>query len=457
MIYRLLITVVISSLFFLPLTCVAAKSPQKSSPQKTAAQKTKSPKNIVMIIADGFGLASLTGARIYKYGSRGRLNLESIPYTGVAKTYSSDNYVTDSAAAASALASGVKTYNGAIGVVLASKMAGYAPRHLETIADLATKAGKSTGVISTKSVTDATPAAYYAHAASRRLHGSIAKQVASSDLKIILGGGRQHFFPSTWQDPVTAEAGKSDSNSHVVNDLKAKGWKYVEKGSELRTINLAPQDRLIGLFQYGNMSYELDRQTKHLDEPSLVEMAELAIKHLSRDKDGFFLLIEGAQIDVTAHYNLTKKHFHEVLSLDETVKRVREMVGEDTLIVITSDHETGGLALNGYGDVKQVKGDTLLGASLYDRVAGLDEDGATFIGWASGPGKKSKTISNEMTHRANFPTAVAAHTAVDVMVMADGPGAENFVGFQDNTDIPKKIAKVMGWSFRGNQSLRQSH
>ena len=149
----------------------------------------------MFFIGDGMGIAAVTGGRIWAHGANGSLNIEKMPFTGFVKTFSSSDFVTDSAASATALASGVKTYNGAIGLSDPVIDPSGKSRVLETLSDLAKKKGQSVGIVSTARITHATPASFYAHVPSRDLEEEIAKQALTSQVDLFLGGGREAFLP----------------------------------------------------------------------------------------------------------------------------------------------------------------------------------------------------------------------------------------------------------------------
>ena len=364
----------------------------------------KPTKNLIFIVADGMGLASVVGARVYSQGASGKLNIERFKTIGLSKTYSSDNYTTDSAAGATAFATGQKSYNGAISVDENKKQ-------LQTIFDIGKKNNKALGIVTTTAVTHATPACFYAHAENRSQEKLIASQLKDSKLEFLLGGGAQFF--------------KDYSKS-----LKKSGWKVIRKKSQLDELDGSKP--VLGIFAKNHLEYSI-RNKKH---PELIEMVEVGLKRLKKSKEGYMFVIEAGRIDHAGHANLAKEQFGEVLALDKTIKYLLDNVNlKDTLIVLTADHETGGLALSGYGDLDKVKGDYLLTKkSNYGKNP--------FISWATGPA----AISNPL-HKAAYPTVMANHTTIDVPIYSIGNGHEKMGGFMLNNEITPKIMKLMGLHF----------
>lgn len=408
---------------------------------------SETPHNGIYFIVDGMGVSSITGARIWKGGSRAALGIETFPVLGLAKTYSSSDFVTDSAAAGTALASGVKTQNGRVGVSDPRFDSTGKGRELETLFDLAKASGKSVGIVTTARITHATPAAFYAHTDDRNNELDIADAIKDSGLSVILGGGRSVFYPNSWTDPESNEPGTRKDGRFVVNELRASGWRVVDRDSALDNVSARVlKGGLIGLFSYSHMNYESNRGEDKFGEPSLAKMVKKAIEVLKENPNGYFLLVESGRVDHAAHENKAGYHFDEMLALDAAVSVA--MKQKNTLVVLTADHETGGLALNGYGDVDQIKGDALL--------TNLESYNRPSVSWGSGMGyyAKESVTGNvyQAYHRAAYlpyssRTGFAAHTAVDVPVLAKGPGQENFAGFMNNTAIPQRIARLFGWQF----------
>ena len=331
--------------------------------------KTKKPKNVIMMIGDGMGVAQVYAGMT---ANRGHLFLENFKQIGFSRTYSSSNYITDSAAGGTALSSGYKTYNGAIGVnpdTIPGK----------TVLEMSEAKGLATGLVSTSAITHATPASYIAHQGSRGSYEDIAADFLKTDIDVFIGGGYKHF---------AQRADKRD----LTKDLEAKGYKVLRNPDEIYQVK---SGKLAGLTadEHNN---PIPKRTM-----SLPKSTETALNILSQNKKGFFIMVEGSQIDFGGHANNTIYIVNEMLDFDQAVGKALEFAAKDgeTLIIVTADHETGGLALTG-GDMK------------------------------TGMVKGSYSTSD--------------HTAIMVPVFAYGPGAELFSGIQENTDIPKKIISLLG-------------
>jgi alkaline phosphatase len=420
-----------------------------------SSEQSSVPKNGIYIVVDGMGVASITGARLWKDGSRTGLSLESFPVIGLARTYSSSDFVTDSAAAGTALASGVKTQNGFVGITDPKHDSSDTSRDVQTLFDLAQAEGKSVGIVTTARVTHATPAAFYAHSDDRNKELEIVESIKDSGLTVLLGGGRGVFYPESWTDPETGERGKRKDGRFVINELRQEGWRFVDRESGLDNVSeRVLKGGLIGLFGYSHMAYESLRGDDAFGEPSLAKMVKKAIKVLEQNPNGYFLLVESGRVDHAAHENKAGYYFDEMLALDDAVKIALEQ--DDTLVVLTADHETGGLALNGYGDVEQIKGEAL--------IKDLNQYQRPVVSWGSGMGYYAqKSVSGDVYlayNRAAYPpysarTGFAAQTAVDVPVLAKGPGQELFSGFMNNTSIAQRIASIFEWQFSDGATLEQ--
>lgn len=337
----------------------------KTFPQKF---KAKRPKNVILMIGDGMGLSQVSAGLTV---NGGHLYLENFKHAGFSKTQSSDNYITDSAAGGTALSSGQKTYNGAIGVNPEK-----AP--VKTILEMAEDKGMSTGLVSTSAITHATPASFIAHRGSRNSYEDIASDFLNTDVDVFIGGGYKHFAQRKDQRDLT-------------KDLQAKGYQVLRNMDEIAKVK---SGKLAGLTaDEHNEAYPLRKMSLPLSTTT-------ALNILSQNKKGFFIMVEGSQIDFGGHANNTIYIVNEMLDFDEAIGKALEFAAKDgeTLIVVTADHETGGMAL--------VAGNTKVGMLVGKYVSG-------------------------------------DHTGVMVPVFAYGPGAELFGGIQENTDIAKKIMQLL--------------
>ena len=336
--------------------------------QYSQSKKRKGPKNIILMIGDGMGLAQVYSGMT---ANGGHLFLENFKNIGFSKTYSSDKYVTDSAAGATALSSGVKTYNGAIGVDPDKKP-------VVNIVEMAIKKGLKTGLVSTSSITHATPAGFIAHADSRKSFDDIALDFLKNDIDVFIGGGIKYFE-------------KRKDGKNLSQELKDKGYQVLYNIEDVKNVK---SGKLAGL--------TAEDHNKPMPERGkmLVPATQTAMKLLSQTKKGFFLMVEGSQIDFSAHKNDTPGVVLEMLDFDKAIGAALEFAAsnKETLIIVTADHETGGMTL-------------------------LDGDYKT-----------GKVVAKYTT---------LGHSGIAVPIFAFGPGAEEFSGFMENTDIAKKIMKLL--------------
>jgi len=279
------------------------------------------PKNIILFIGDGMGLTHVTAARVAK----GRLNLEEFPHGGFMLTYTLDKLVPSSPGPTTALATGYITKSGYVGLNSSGQP-------VRTVLEYAREKGKSTGLVSTSAITDATPACFAAHIRRRRWEGLIAEYIIANEIDVMIGGGMAYFLPST--DKRSARKDKKDllaqlEQTHTVTKNAAE-FKAVKRPRKLAAF-LALQDM----------------PTADAREISLSEITHKAIEILSQNENGFFLMIEGSQIDWAGHHGYGEYIIQEVIDLDEAVGVALNFAKEegDTLIIVTADHETGGYTI----------------------------------------------------------------------------------------------------------------
>lgn len=341
-------------------------------------------RNVILFIGDGMGISHLTAARINSLGPDGRFHLEHMPVTGLVTTHAIDNLITDSAAAGTALATGVKTTNGSIGV---DSSGASHPTILETARD----AGLSTGLVTTTYIADATPATFAAHVRSRAMKDEIALQMLNARVNVLFGEG-DHFYPKT-----DARSVRKD-NANPLALAKELGYVVVENREEL---NSADGHFLLGLFA----DLTTDRMKANLQSPpqtpSLAELTAKAIAVLRRNAKGFFLMVEQEGVDMGSHVNREDYFIHHVNCLDEAIKVGLDFAAHDgqTLVLVTADHETGGVNI----------------------IGGTQKKKKVKLAWA--------------TDR---------HTGQPVPLFAYGPYALRFTGLKDNTEIPKITAELLG-------------
>lgn len=318
---------------------------------QTRAATLPEKRNLVFMVSDGMGPASLSLTRSF------RQHIDGLPINdtltldqhlwGSSRTRSSNSLVTDSAAGATAFSCGRKSYNGAISIVPPN----YEP--CGTVLEAAKRAGYTTGLVVTTDITDATPACFASHVVIRAMNDDVAVQEIGDGplgrvVDLMLGGGRCHFLPNT-----TSGSCRQDDYDVAGRAQKDFGWTYLDDRAGFDSLN-GGEDvplPLMGLFASRDVPFELDRRNMNDVYPSLSEMAQTAIRALEKATEktdkGFFLMIEGSRIDHAAHSNDPAAHVREVIEYDKTFKGVLDFLDEsDTegMLVATSDHETGGLA-----------------------------------------------------------------------------------------------------------------
>ena len=437
------------------------------------------PKNVIFFLGDGMGMTTMTAARIYSVGEEGELTMDTLPETAFIKTFSNDAQVTDSAPSMSAYMTGVKMNNEVLsmsadtvakspvadanGNLLANNCGTGNGSAVTTPAEVAKSKGLSAGVVTTTRVTHATPAAVYAHICHRDLENDIAAMLVpggagfnpalgSTGLDVVMGGGTQFFTPKD-------KGGKRADGRDLVAEMKAKGYAYAGNATDFKAIDPATTDRLLGLFTSSHMSYDLDRDPTK--EPSLAEMTTKAMDLLSKNKKGYFLMVEGGRIDHALHETTAKKALQDTVAFDNAIKaaldkaRVSDPDLKNTLVVVTADHDHT-LVLNGYA---QRTGKTAAGKPgvlglLKNVTSGLlekDLDGApyTIIGFGNGENRTQasragmaslddNTVGANTYHQEAVIRVSAGnetHGGTDVFLGAIGKGAENFLGTIDNTKV----------------------
>jgi len=303
-----------------------------------AASGWCAPKNVIIFIGDGMGFEQVKAASMYSGGAEGTLNFESFPYRGQATTYSADNAVTDSAAAGTAIATGHKVNNGVISVALPGDGG-----DLQTLLEYFRDQGKSTGLVTTTTMTHATPAAFGAHTNSRANTSEIAADYLSQTRpNVLLGGGANGMSPAA---------------------AAAAGYTVVADRAQMNAVDTETVTYLSGQFGTGYLPYEYDffsgSDLGYNTLPHLSEMTVTALAVLDNDPDGLFLMVEGGRIDHAGHDNNIQRNVFETIELAECVQEAIDWAAgrSDTLIIVTADHETGGLTVtqnNGTGSFPTV-------------------------------------------------------------------------------------------------------
>ncbi len=382
------------------------------------------PKNIIFMVPDGMGLSNVTTSRIYKNGPNGdSLNLEKLPYIGYQRTHSLNNTITDSAAAASTWASGEKFNNGEIscldndndGVCDDTRI------NSRTILEIARGMGMGTGLVATSDITHATPAAFGAHVHNRDCESEIFSQFIEHGIDVLMGGG-----VSTNQSSCLLRATDDVFNAALIEQAQNDGYAYVNNKSELKAVGTP--EKLLGLFHDGGLT-PIYQRSGDSTEPTLADMTHAALNILEQKPNGFFLMVEGSQIDWGNHARNVAYMVREVLDFDDSVKIVWDWINEteerknNTLLVVVADHETGGVIIDGpHGSLSQ-KGDTGSPLVLPPGTAVTDQDGNPVM---------APDLSVVFGSNSDNPTQSAGHTAVDTIIWSNSPQCAKAM---DNTGL----------------------
>ncbi len=470
-----------------------------------AGAKPAHAKNAILFVGDGMGIATVTAARILdgqRHGASGEENLlsfEKLPYTAFSKTYTVDFQVGESAGTITAMLTGVKTRSGVLGVDESAARGDFAATQkasVPTLLERAEDAGLWTGVVTTTTVTHATPGGCYAHTPERNWENDatlspaaraagfpdIARQLVElahgDGIDVVFGGGRSNFLP--------APAGSRGDGRDLVAEWKKRfpGGRYVSSRGELVALDAKHARHVLGLFTPEHMSFEIERASATPpSEPSLSEMTAKALDVLSRSPKGFFLMVEGGRIDHGHHAGNAQRALSETIEFANAVKVALEMTNpSDTLIVVTADHSHT-LTISGYPR----RGNPILGL-----VVGSNGEGAagalpakdltgrpyTTLNYANGPGYPGKSDAQpegakHFPHRPTTiegvklgrpeltnaevqdpgylqeaPIALGAetHGGEDVPIYAGGPGAALFHGVQEQNFVYHALAAALGLS-----------
>jgi alkaline phosphatase len=460
------------STLFISLTLSACTTSDNldTAPSKTSVttSSTKAPKNIIMVVGDGMGPAYTTAYRYFSDNPDTELIEETVfdrHLVGMSSTYpaSVSGYVTDSAAAATALATGVKSYNGAIGLDVNKKP-------VESVLEWAKKQGKKTGIVVTSQVNHATPASYLAHNESRRNYNAIADSYVDEGIKadVILGGGWEYFI-------------RDDRN--LVNEFQSAGFHYLDNVKDLQTLPI--NTPILGLFADIALPWSLDDN----NQLRLSSMTKAATKQLEND-NGYFLLVEASQIDWAGHSNDIASAMAEMSDLAKTIEYLEQYVAKnpDTLVVLTADHSTGGFTIAANGTykwdptvlrtmkrspqkiakqltatditIKEVSEQLNFAVTQeeVDLLQQAKEQTSELLVDFYGLNVKAQqeqikptiettiyiALKKIIDKRTNSGWTSSGHTAIDVPVFAFGKSSKMFSGKIDNTDIAKNIFTLLG-------------
>lgn len=439
-------------------------------------------RNVILFIGDGMGPVTVAAARIFKYGEAGSLTIDTMPRSARIRTFALDAQTTDSAPSMAAYMTGVKTRNDVISMDAStitktpstdnsvtpnvSNAVNNCPATgngaaSPTLLEQAIAKGKASGVVTTARLTHATPAATYAHVCNRDAEFEIARQAVpggagynpalGNGIDVLLGGVSSYWRP---HNPTTTPRGRPDKRD-LVAELQARGYTAV---SDLASFTAAPTTgKLVGLFDQaaaqGHMSFELDRDPTK--EPSLAQMTAKAIDILSKNPNGYFLMVEGGRIDHALHGNNAKRALADTISFDDAIKAALGKVDlTNTLIVVTADHDHT-LAFNGYSPL----GNDILGKSRDIKTKSLQNaaDGKpyTTLVFGNGSGER-KDVRDDLTsvdtsgnkdykQAVSIPLSSETHGGGDVMLFATGAGSKAFKGSLDNTKVFGLIRQAFGF------------
>ncbi len=424
-------------------------------------------KNIILMIGDGMGPAHIHITWLYATRQLGK-NLVMTEVMDKGQTAymindTADSTVTESAAAATQMATGVKVLARSIGI-------GPDGKNLKTILEMAKEKGKATGLVTTSGITDATPAAFTTHVERRSEEEKIAEQLVESDVNILFGGRKGFFLPE-------AEKGRRKDGRNLLHEARQKGYVVVETVEEMKK---AQGEKILGLYNMGNMLFDIDR--KGSTEPSLPEMTAKALDLLSRDPDGFFLMVEAGRIDHAAHMNDIGALIWDTLAFDDAIRVAYEFqkAHPDTLLIITADHETGGVVVLPYSlTSKEYEGINL---DAISKIKSSSERRNKELGEDPSPEKikevmkkyydmdltddQTKVIRENplaqldprhfrygrnaaiafvlrLHHRIGWATD--SHSATPLFLWGIGPGSEKIKGWRHNTELFKIMKEAYGF------------
>lgn len=343
-------------------------------PVQPGSGDNNKPKNIIIIIGDGMGMNQVTAEVIFNPNTPFK-RFENI---GMSVTCAADNLITDSAAGATAISTGHKSYNGAIGVDTLRLP-------LTTIFEMAVKKGKKAGLVVTSNITDATPASFFAHVDTRKKQNEIALQYSTQPIDVLIGGGRKFFLPLGLED------GAREDSLNLVETYKQNGYRY---SSTFPVEGIVKDQKLCFLLETESLKKAGERTY------TLNELAVTGLNQLKDSPEGFVLLIEGSQIDYAGHVNDSTYLVRELHEFSEMVHTILDFIEKDknTLLVVTADHETGGMSL---------------------------------------------ISSADKTSPVRMAFATKGHSAGIVGVFSKGPGSENFRGLYENNEIGLKLKKIV--------------
>lgn len=439
-------------------------------------------KNLVLAIGDGMDVTTTTASRVYKgqltdgyIGEEIKLSWDKFPHIGLSRTYSTDMTTTDSAASGTAYHCGVKTKYELLGVdntAERKECSTVEAARVKSVLDYALDEGKSVGIISTDALVGASPAAAYAHAAFRNWRADyelppgvsckdIARQLVEDnlDIQVLLGGGRAYFLPNTTADPEYSEqSGSRTDGKNLVEQWKTaqqdknRKAKFVYDRAGFDNVTADNTDYLFGMFEPKRVQEETTRRINNT-EPSVAEMTKKAIEILKKNPKGFYLFIEGANIDMGHHMNRARMALEETLAFEAAVDTVVRMTSSDnTLVIVSADHSHA-FSFGGYS----ARGQDILSIAnnSYNPEGLLDESGNyyTVLSYGNGPGfvpledrvnltleENKNYYKEDHVYNSPFKLPYETHGGADVPIFASGPMSHIFTGVHEQTFIANGMA-----------------
>jgi alkaline phosphatase len=372
---------------------------------KKLSRNVKKAKNIIFLIGDGMSISQVSAYRLIQGGPNSRIAVDRFPYSGIVLTHAENAIVTDSASSATAYSTGHKTNNGALGMDSENNV-------LENLTETLDQYGFVSSLLATSEITHATPAAFAAHVDLRWKTDDISAQMIESKVATFLGGGRHFFLPEEMD-------GKRKDARNLLEEVNASHTLLTTK-DEMNDFNDNKLGKVFGLFADEHLR-SIDSPDNHSSEPSLSEMLQFAVKRsgqfINNGCKGFFIMGEGSQVDWAGHSNNLEYLKREMQDLDSAVEWAFNYAKQntDTLVVVTADHETGGLLIE--------------------------------------PANPADYNGNEVKFSFNTAVGRGTHTGVPVPVYAYGPGAENFTGTLDNTDVYRALIEALELGEKGSSCI----
>jgi alkaline phosphatase len=451
---RILPLLITATLLQMPLSGFAAPPPVKA-------------KNVIILIGDGMGPSQFAAAWYFSNRVLNKdLHMSELMKKGRTAYLMNDNadaMVTESAAAAGQIATGKRMTAGAISMAVD----GTTP--VKTIMEMVKSKKMATGLVTTSGITDATPAAFASHLAKRSDEAAAAEQELNLGVDVLMGGRKQFFLPES-------AGGKRKDSRNLLDEARTAGYTVVETAGEMAA---APTGKLLGLFNMGNMSYEIDRATTA--EPSLAEMAGKALQTLSSNRHGFLVMIEGGRIDHAAHLNDAPSTIRDTLAFDDAVGVAMAFVKKNpaTLLIVTADHETGGMALIGHS--KDSKAYVGMDLKAIEKSSASFQQMANAWGEKPSPEKVKEVVKQSMdivltddeastvaedtikkldpaNYNSNYVHSLAfvlrpylrvgwgsqTHTASPLFLFGEGPGSRRIGGLMHNTEVFTVMKSALG-------------